>query len=280
MILITTVEEVKQKLQEYISSGKSIGFVPTMGALHEGHISLTKRSVDENEITVVSIFVNPNQFNDKSDLEKYPRTLESDCIELEKVLNENDIVFAPDVQEVYPEDDKRVFDFGNLDKVLEGKYREGHFNGVAQVVSRLFDIVQPSNAYFGKKDFQQLQIIRRMTEMMSFPIHVIGCETIREEDGLAMSSRNQRLNKEDRENALFLYRNLIFAKEKISTLSPMEIKSYVIKNAENNPFVDLEYFELINPATFNPAVEGDKEIVACVAARVGSVRLIDNIKII
>ena len=188
MKLVHTINELRAELEVQRKAGKKIGFVPTMGALHEGHASLVRRAVAENDIVVVSDFVNPTQFNDKNDLLKYPRTLEADCELLEK--EGTAYVFAPSVEEIYPEPDTRQFSYAPLDTVMEGKFRPGHFNGVCQVVSKLFMIVEPDKAYFGEKDFQQLAIIREMVKQMQFPLEIMGCPIIREDDGLALSSRN------------------------------------------------------------------------------------------
>ena len=200
MKLVHTVQELRAELDIQRKAGKKIGLVPTMGALHEGHASLVRRAVAENEIVVVSDFVNPTQFNDKNDLLKYPRTLEADCELLEK--EGAAYVFAPSVEEVYPEPDTRQFSYAPLDTVMEGKYRPGHFNGVCQIVSKLFMMVEPDKAYFGVKDFQQLAIIREMVKQMHFPLEIVGCPIVREADGLALSSRNARLSEEERQQAL------------------------------------------------------------------------------
>ena len=200
MKLVHTIQELRAELDIQRQAGKKIGLVPTMGALHEGHASLVRRAVAENDVVVVSDFVNPTQFNDKNDLLKYPRTLEADCELLEK--EGAAYVFAPSVEEVYPEPDTRQFSYAPLDTVMEGKYRPGHFNGVCQIVSKLFMMVEPDKAYFGEKDFQQLAIIREMVKQMQFPLQIVGCPIVREADGLALSSRNARLSDEQRRQAL------------------------------------------------------------------------------
>ena len=199
MKVIHTIEDLQAGLSVLKAQGKKVGLVPTMGALHAGHASLVKRSVNENDVTVVSVFVNPTQFNDKNDLVKYPRTLEADC----KLLEDcgATLVFAPSVEEMYPEPDTRQFGYAPLDTVMEGAFRPGHFNGVCQIVSKLFDAVKPHRAYFGEKDFQQLAIIREMVRQMKFDLEIVGCPIVREEDGLALSSRNARLSSDERENA-------------------------------------------------------------------------------
>ena len=216
MIILETVSDLQKAIFPLKKEGKSVGFVPTMGALHEGHVSLVKKSIEQNDITVVSVFVNPTQFNNQEDLIKYPRTLDKDTSLLESVGA--DIVFAPLVKEIYPEPDTRQFDFGLLDKVMEGKFRPGHFNGVAQVVSRLFDIVKPDRAYFGEKDFQQLAIIRDMVKQYNFPIEIVPMPIIRELSGLAKSSRNQRLSETEKEQAVAISRILFKSKSECGGL--------------------------------------------------------------
>ena len=199
MLVSNLIDETRKFLSVFRKQGKSIGLVPTMGALHEGHLSLIDASLRSNDITVISIFVNPTQFNDRKDFEKYPRDLDKD-LELIR-LKGCDLVFAPSEEEIYPEKDTRVFDFGTLDKYMEGKYRPGHFNGVAQIVSRLFDIIEPDRAYFGEKDFQQLVIIKNLVQQLNLPVEIVPCPIIRESDGLAMSSRNRLLTPEQRKSA-------------------------------------------------------------------------------
>ncbi len=258
--------------------GKSIGFVPTMGALHEGHVSLVRFSRQQNDVTVVSIFVNPTQFNDKSDLERYPRMPEKDGALLEHAGC--DLLFMPDVDEVYPEPDTRVFDFGGLDQVMEGKHRPGHFNGVAQVVTRLFDMVKPHRAYFGLKDFQQLAIIRKVMADLQYPVEIISCPIVRECDGLAMSSRNMLLSTEERKRALVLSQSLFQGRERMKQgLSVVAVKKFVEDQVYAAEGVDLEYFEIIDGTTLMPARNWDagRDVIGCIAARVGKIRLIDNI---
>ena len=213
MKVVHTIKELQSELSTHKDLYKKIGFVPTMVALHEGHASLMRKSVEDNEVTVASVFVNPTQFNDKNDLLKYPRTLEADCALLQACGV--DYVFAPEIAEMYPSEDMRMFSYPPLDEVMEGKHRPGHFNGVCQIVSKLFDAVMPDRAYFGEKDFQQLAIIKKMVDDLKYPIEVIGCPIVRETDGLALSSRNARLSAEERENALnisqALYKSCTFA---------------------------------------------------------------------
>jgi len=255
----------------------TIGFVPTMGALHDGHISLMKRC-RENDIRVASIFVNPTQFNDRNDLANYPRSLEKD---LEMLKSAGcDFVFVPPIEEMYPEEDTRVFDFGMLDKVMEGACRPGHFNGVAQIVSRLFDLVQPDKAYFGEKDFQQLAIIRRLAEMMNIPVQIVGCPIVREADGLAMSSRNMRLSPEQRQCASAIARTLFACREKTRSMPLDELKKWVIEQIDNTPCLQTEYFDIVDRDTLQSAAHYKMNAVqGCIAVRVGTIRLIDNMRL-
>jgi pantoate--beta-alanine ligase len=276
MKLVKTVAELQNKLNGLRDSG-TIGFVPTMGALHQGHLSLVKQAVLENQTVVVSIFVNPTQFNNPKDLEQYPRTLETDL----KILETSGchIVFAPNALEVYPEPDARKFNFGNLEMVMEGKHRPGHFNGVAQVVSRLFEMVQPDKAYFGLKDFQQLAIIKSMVKQLKLPVEIIPCAIIREESGLAMSSRNELLTKEQRKNAAVIFDTLIKVKKQKGQKSVDELTNWAIEKINKNPFLDVEYFEIVDDEQLQPIKSwNDKSTkIGCVAAFCGKVRLIDNI---
>jgi pantoate--beta-alanine ligase len=294
MIIFNRVQELRNHLNIVQNQQKTLGFVPTMGALHKGHLELVKKSKSENDITVCSIFVNPTQFNDLNDLEKYPRTLESDSELLKSV--DCDIVFAPPVNEIYTEselelkrkkiEDKdwaegRNVDFGLLDKVMEGAHRPGHFNGVVQVVSKLFRIVKPDRAYFGQKDFQQLAIIRSMTKQLNLPVSIIGCPIIRESDGLAMSSRNVRLTEKERSVAPLIFSTLFKVKEMQVGHSIKELKAFVEKQIASEPLMELEYFEIVDADTLKPVNDcaEAKSAVACIALKLGSVRLIDNIMI-
>ena len=278
MLVVETIDKLHAYLAAARSEGKSIGLVPTMGALHEGHASLVKRSVEENDVTVVSVFVNPTQFNDKGDLERYPRTLEADCTLLAALGT--DCVFAPSVEEVYPEPDSRVFDFAPLDKVMEGVYRPGHFNGVAQIVSKLFMYVEPTRAYFGEKDFQQLAIIREMVRQQGFSLEVVGCPIVRETDGLAMSSRNTLLTPEQRVTALAISKALFESVKYAETHSLSETKLMVEQVIAGTEGLDLEYYEVVDGNTLQPVAEWDDTdyIVGCITVYCGKVRLIDNIR--
>ena len=276
MEVTETKKMLARALRHYRDSRISIGFVPTMGALHTGHISLVERCRRENGVTVASIFVNPAQFNDKSDLANYPRTLEEDLDKLSSVGC--DFVFTPSVEEMYPEEDTRVFDFGMLDKVMEGAYRPGHFNGVAQIVSKLFDAVQPDRACFGEKDFQQLAIIRRMVAMMNYPVQITGCPIVREADGLAMSSRNMRLTSGQRQNAAVIFRTLTESREKIGAMPLDELKQWVINQIDSTPELKTEYFEIVDRDTLQSVPQyKENALQGCIAVHAGSVRLIDNV---
>lgn len=276
MKLVSTIQELQAELQ-HLTNGKTVGFVPTMGALHQGHISLVKQAVSENPVVVVSIFVNPTQFNDPNDLERYPRTLENDLKLLEPTGCS--IVFAPNAKEVYPEPDKRKFNFGKLEEVMEGKHRPGHFNGVAQVVSRLFDMVKPTKSYFGLKDFQQLAIVKNMVKQLQLPVEIVPCAIIREESGLAMSSRNELLTEEQRKNAALISETLFKAKELKEQRSVQEITDWVTETINKNPFLDVEYFEIVDDEQLQPVKNWDEDStkVGCVAVFCGKIRLIDNI---
>ncbi|WP_321279788.1 pantoate--beta-alanine ligase [Marinifilum fragile] len=277
MEIVKLVAETKAKISKFIEEGKSIGFVPTMGALHDGHLSLTAESVKENDITVVSIFVNPTQFNNPNDLKTYPRCIEQD---LEKLSKYNpDLIFIPEVEEMYPEPDTRVFDFGHLDNVMEGKNRPGHFNGVAQVVSKLFDIVTPHKAYFGQKDFQQVAVIKQMVKDLKLNVKIVPCPIIREEDGLAMSSRNLLLTEDQRKNASKISETLFKACNLAADLSVNELKDWVVDEINKNPYLSVEYFEIVDDTYLQPIKSWDenKVKVGCITVQVGKIRLIDNI---
>ncbi len=276
MFLIETIIELKDKLKALKETGV-IGFVPTMGALHAGHISLVKQAISETQVVVVSIFVNPTQFNDKSDLEKYPRNLEADLKLLEKTGCQ--IVFAPKTEEIYPEPDTRKFEFGELETVMEGKHRPGHFNGVAQVVSKLFDIVKPDKAYFGLKDFQQLAIIKEMVTQLNLPVEIVPCAIVREESGLAMSSRNELLSAEERKNAAVISESLFQAYELKKQKSVNELQNWIADNINKNPYLNVEYVEIVDDRRLQHVKSWDEKggKVCCVAVFCGKVRLIDNI---
>lgn len=278
MKLIQTIQELRTELDALRKEGKTIGLVPTMGALHAGHASLVKRAVAENDVVVVSDFVNPTQFNDKNDLLKYPRTLDADC----KLLEEcgASFVFAPSVEEIYPEPDTRQFSYAPLDTVMEGKFRPGHFNGVCQIVSKLFLIVEPTRAYFGEKDFQQLAIIREMVRKYPFNLEIVGCPIVREADGLALSSRNARLSDEQRIQALQISKTLFASVEYAQTHTLAETKVFVESAISTAEGLRLEYFEIVDGNSLQTVCDwkDSSYIVGCITVFCGEVRLIDNIK--
>lgn len=278
MEIVHSASVLDEMLQPFRLAGKTIGFVPTMGALHEGHATLVKRCAAENDLCVVSIFVNPTQFNNIEDLKHYPRTPEKDYLLLESIGT--DIIFTPSVEEVYPEPDKRVFDFGMLDKVMEGQFRPGHFNGVAQVVSKLFSFVRPDKAYFGEKDFQQLAIVREMVRQLELSVEIVGVPIVREADGLAMSSRNQRLSEEEKKNAAEIYRVLQESTRLSDDLTPGQLTDFVIGEINNVRGLNVEYFEIVDGNTLQliSSLEKSDFSVGCIAVFCGEVRLIDNIR--
>ena len=281
MIILKRIVEIKEFLAQKRAEKQSIGFVPTMGALHAGHIALLTHSRSENEVSVASIFVNPTQFNNKEDLEKYPRTLEADSLMLKEAGC--DVLFAPEVSEMYPSDNSsgrfEKVDLGNLDKVMEGAHRPGHFKGVMQVVSKLFDIVEPDRAYFGQKDFQQLAVIKEMVKQLNYPIEIIACPTIRESDGLAMSSRNVRLSSEERKVAPKIAQILFQVKELSATINADELKNFAEAEFKKEKLFTLEYVELADTKTLMPVKNlfEHLDVVVCVALKLGTVRLIDNV---
>lgn len=278
MEIIRTVELLRRRVEEEKQCGRSVGLVPTMGALHAGHVSLIDRARKENDIVVVSVFVNPTQFNNLEDLRSYPRTEDADC---EKMTNAGvDIAFIPSVEEVYPEPDTRIFDLGPVAEVMEGPMRPGHFNGVAQIVSKLFDMVQPHRAYFGEKDFQQIAVIRRMVELEGFNIDIIDCPIMREIDGLAMSSRNVRLTPSQRQIAPAIYKALVASIDYAKSHSVKETKQHVIDEINAQPEMEVEYYEIVDSLTMQPINNWDDSNcpVGCITVYCGEVRLIDNIK--
>jgi pantoate--beta-alanine ligase len=282
MKIFTTVREVK----DFKLSVKEVtlGFVPTMGALHNGHLSLVKEAKKRSGFVGVSIFVNPTQFNESSDLERYPRTPDEDLSLLSTLMGENDFVFMPSVSEMYPVKDKRIFHFGNLENVMEGPSRPGHFNGVAQVVSRLFEIIEPDMAFFGQKDFQQVAIICDMVRQLNLPVKVIPCPIIREHDGLAMSSRNRLLLPENRKNAGEIYQALLHASEMAKEKEINEIKAYVIEKINSVKRFKTEYFEIVESVSLTPLyskkdLQKGCSYFGCVALYAGAIRLIDNIEL-
>lgn len=276
MKVFESVKELRAELDKAEQSG--IGFVPTMGALHAGHRSLVERARRENGTVVVSVFVNPTQFNDKNDLKHYPRTPEADARLLEEAGA--DFVLMPTVEEIYPQPDTRQFDFGLIDKVMEGATRPGHFNGVAQVVSRLFDIVRPARAYFGEKDFQQIAVIRAMVRQLNIPVTINACPIVREGDGLALSSRNTRLTPEQRQKAPLIARTLKESTTFVPGKSVEEVIDYVVNTINSDPVMEVEYYEIVDGNTLESIKNwSDTDYpVGCITVYCGEVRLIDNIK--
>ncbi len=277
MKVVTTVEELRAELAQAASEG--VGFVPTMGALHAGHRSLVERARRENRTVVVSVFVNPTQFNDKNDLKHYPRTPEADAALLEAAGA--DLVLMPSVEEIYPEPDTRQFDFGAVDKVMEGATRPGHFNGVAQVVSRLFEMVRPARAYFGEKDFQQIAVIKAMVAQLGLAVEIVECPIVRDADGLALSSRNRLLTPAHRAAAPHIYAVLRRAVEKSHELSPAELKAWVVEAVEQNDLLRVIYYQSVDASTMQEvgAWSDSARIQGCIAVQAGEIRLIDNIRI-
>ena len=280
MKTFSLISEMVKAVQKEHKSGHSIGFVPTMGALHEGHLSLIKESRKANDITVCSIFVNPIQFNNKKDLEKYPRNLKEDLRLLQSAGC--DYVFIPENEEIYPEGTPELdINFGTIDKVLEGKFRPGHFKGVAIIVKKLFEIITPDHAYFGKKDYQQLLIIQHMVSVLQLPVQIHAIPTFREPDGLAMSSRNLRLTIGEREMACLIYQTLCKVKEKAGHLPVQELRRWAIKKISSNPAFIVEYFEIVdkNDLHILESWKEKKNALACTAVFLGDVRLIDNMEL-
>ncbi len=278
MLSIHTIKALEKNLKS-LPKETCLGLVPTMGALHEGHASLFKKAVEENDHVVVSIFVNPTQFNNNSDLEKYPKTLDAD-IKLIHSISPNILIFTPTTSEIYSSAvESNNYDFNGLDKVMEGEFRDNHFNGVGTIVEALFTIIKPRKAYFGEKDFQQLCIIQKLTEIQKLGVKIIGCPIVRESNGLAMSSRNERLSPEVRQQAGFIYQSMLTAKHKFGTESVLKTKEWITTEFKNNPNFELEYFEITDIDTLTPIKERIKETKyrAFIAVFADDVRLIDNI---
>jgi len=278
MKIVNSIKELRLQLDEDKQKGKKVGLVPTMGALHAGHISLVKRCVAENDVCVVSIFVNPTQFNNPNDLLTYPRTLDEDCLLLES--SGCTYVFAPSVEEMYPEPDNRVFDFGTVAQVMEGARRPGHFNGVAQIVSKLFYAVKPDVSYFGEKDFQQIAVIRAMVKQLEIPVEIVDCPIQRESDGLALSSRNTRLTPEQRQKAPVIARTLKESITFVPEKSVQQVIDYVVSTLNNVPDMSVEYFEIVDGNTLESISNWSDTTypVGCITVYCGEVRLIDNVK--
>ncbi|MBN2524396.1 MAG: pantoate--beta-alanine ligase [Bacteroidales bacterium] len=277
MQIIKYISDLDTVLAEFRKQGKPIGFVPTMGALHDGHLSLINQSVSDNPVTVASIYVNPTQFNDQTDLKNYPRNPGTDRKLLESV--KCNILFVPDDKEMYPEKDNRVFDFGFLDEIMEGEKRPGHFNGVAQIVTKLFDAVKPDRAYFGKKDFQQIAIIKKIVGDLNYDIEIIACPIVREKDGLAMSSRNTLLKEQERKEAVKIYETLQQIQKRIKYTDIDELKKYALKAINHTKHLKLDYLQIVNTKTLIPVNKITKKepVTACIAVYAGNIRLIDNL---
>lgn len=281
MLIFDNKESLTNFLRPLQSQNKTTGFVPTMGALHNGHLSLIKNSLDKNHITVVSIFVNPTQFNNVEDLEKYPRTLEADVKKI-KQISAQVLVYAPTVSDIYQENtSSSSFSFDGLENQMEGKHRPGHFDGVGTIVKKLFEIVNPTNAYFGEKDFQQLQIVKKLVEKEKMNVEIIGCPIFREANGLAMSSRNERLSKSAREQSSFIYKTLQAVQADFEKKSLTELNEFVKNAFSEHPEFSLEYFEIAEESTLLPALEKDitKKYRAFIAIFIENIRLIDNISL-
>lgn len=281
MQIITTKKALLEAVSNTKSKGKTIGFVPTMGALHDGHLTLVKRCVSENDLCFVSVFVNPTQFNDKNDLANYPRTLEADAQLLGSVGCQ--FIFAPTAEEMYDAEEMSKpfeFDFGGLDQVMEGRFRPGHFNGVVQVVSKLFQLVQPTRAYFGEKDFQQLAIIRRMVTVMNLPVEIVGCPIVREASGLALSSRNALLTPEQSQLAVHISQVLQESRQFVTETSVPELHEALVAAINAREGLEVEYFEIVDGQTLQPIEKWEEtnDIVGCITVYCGKIRLIDNIR--
>ncbi len=281
MLIFKKQVDLVAHLMTKSNSKTTIGFVPTMGALHQGHLSLIKKSMSDNTITVVSIFVNPTQFNNPEDLEKYPRTLDSD-VEKIKTVSDSIILFAPTVDDIYEGNTfSEHFDFDGIENQMEGQFRPGHFDGVATVVKRLFEIINPTNAYFGEKDFQQLQIVKKLVEKLKLPVNIVSCPIFREQNGLAMSSRNERLSEEEKKKAAIIYKILNVAKDQFGTKSAFEVSNWVKKQFENNVDFKLEYFQIAKEDTLSPCLRKNinNKYRAFIAVFVNNIRLIDTISL-
>jgi len=281
MLIFKRQADLSAYLESVSRANSTIGFVPTMGALHQGHLSLLEKSLQNNAVTVISIFVNPTQFNNPEDLEKYPRTLDADVEKIQK-LNPEIIVFAPSVDDIYEgKTFSERFDYDGLENQMEGKFRTGHFDGVGTIVKRLFEIVKPTNAYFGEKDFQQLQIVKKMVEKHKLPVNVVGCPIFREPNGLAMSSRNERLSTQERDNAAIIYKTLKEAKVRFGIENASEVIDWVYETFESIPGFELEYFEIADEATLESvkSKKVDRKYRAFIAVFVNKIRLIDTISL-
>lgn len=279
MEIFKTISEVKSFIKEAKHKGNCIGFVPTMGALHKGHLSLLNYSKKKTDLSIVSIFVNPTQFNNQQDYIKYPRLFNKDIELLES--SGCDVVFLPSEEEMYPQPDNRVFDLGYLEKIMEGEFREGHFQGVAKIVSKLFNIVDPDFAFFGQKDFQQLAIVKKLVQLMNSSVKIVSCPIVREDHGLAMSSRNQRLSTQEFEQAAIIFQTISKLPEMVYSQDLFQIKKWMQERIDNNSLFKTEYVELVDSESLKVVtnIKNHKSITCCVAVYCGQVRLIDNVQI-
>ena len=280
MKVVHKVKRLKSLVKK--SASKTIGLVPTMGALHDGHLSLVKKAIESSDVVVVSIYVNPTQFNDKSDYARYPHTVKADIKALRELLRAQDIVFVPTDEEMYPEPDTRHFDFGKVEQVMEGPLRPGHFNGVGQIVSKLFMLVEPDKAFFGLKDFQQVAVIKNLVKQLGMNIEIVPCPIIREKDGLAMSSRNRLLEADRRAVAPIISKAIYAAAEKFGKEEIAEIKKSVVDTIDGTGLLKVEYFEVVDdtelvPIYSNADIDPSKKYYGCVAVQAGAIRLIDNV---
>ena len=279
MLVFNKKVDLNSHIDRFGGRNSTIGFVPTMGALHQGHLSLLQESIKNNSITVISVFVNPTQFNNPEDLKKYPRTLEND-VEKIKTISDKILVYAPTIDDIYEGNTvSQHYTFDGLENQMEGKFRPGHFDGVGTVVKRLFEIVKPTNAYFGEKDFQQLQIVKKLVEKEHLKVTIVGCPIFREANGLAMSSRNERLTTEEKEKAAIIFKTINDAKHLFGTKSAKEVIEFVEKTFKNNPIFELEYFEIADEATLLSCRRKSKhkKYRAFIAVFVNKIRLIDTI---
>lgn len=281
MLIFNKQTDLIAYLSPFWATKTTIGFVPTMGALHNGHLSLLRKALQENKVVVMSIFVNPTQFNNPEDLAKYPRTLERDVQKI-ATLSDKVIIYAPTVDDIY--EGKTVsqsFNYDGLENQMEGKHRPGHFDGVGTIVKRLFEIVRPTNSYFGEKDFQQLQIIKKLVQKYKIPVNVVGCPIHREKNGLAMSSRNERLTDDEKEESTLIFKTLTSAKKMFGTKSANEVTDFVKKTFEKHPKFSLEYFQIADEATLKPCLRKskNKKYRAFIAVFINNIRLIDTISL-
>jgi pantoate--beta-alanine ligase len=281
MLIFNKQTDLKAHLSSFWAAKTTIGFVPTMGALHDGHLSLLRKALQENKLVVISIFVNPTQFTNSEDLEKYPRTLDRDVKKVSKLSNKI-LVYAPSVDDIYNgKTVSQTFNYDGLENQMEGKHRPGHFDGVGTIVKRLFEIILPTNAYFGEKDFQQLQIIKKLVQKNTIPVNVIGCPIHREENGLAMSSRNERLTESEKNESSIIFKTLTTAKKMFGTKTANEVSDFVKKTFENYPNFSLEYFQIADEATLKPCLRKskNKKYRAFIAVFINNIRLIDTISL-